>query len=59
MLAAIAALIMVLFLDIKDSAIAGRMYQGLISRTIKKAIAPLQAANAAMVGLFKNGIIKK
>ena len=47
-----------LFLDINEIATGRRIYQGLISRTKKKALAPAQAAIAARTGRRKNGINK-
>lgn len=44
-----------LFLDINEIATGRRIYQGLISRTKKKAPAPVQAAPAARTGRRKNG----
>jgi len=48
-----------LFLDINEIVTGRRMYQGLISRIKKKAMAPLQAAAAARTGFRKKGISRK
>ena len=48
-----------LFLDINEIVTGRRMYQGLISRIKKKAMAPLQAAAAALTGRFRKGISRK
>ena len=48
-----------LFFDINEIATGKRIYQGLISRAKKNAIAPIQAAMAARTGRFKKGIKRK
>jgi hypothetical protein len=48
-----------LFFEINETATGKRIYQGLISRAKKNAMAPTQAAIAARTGRFINGIKRK